>query len=309
MFAIMRIMASGPPGLAAAIPILVLLAAFAIVCLADLARASQVRYLPKWGWAVIICAVIPWGGLAYLIFGRAGRTLGLTGTSLTKPPEDALRPPRPSAGGQGETAGRRVSPVLIEVNGLTKRFGAVIAVDDLSFTVRPGQVTGFLGPNGAGKSTTMRVILGLDAPTSGSGPGRRPPRTSGSSGPLREVGSLLDANAVHGGRTARMHLSSLAQSNGIGRRRVDRGARADRARRGRRPTRRGLLARHEAAARHRRRAARRPAGADVRRAGQRPGPRGHPVDPRAVQVPGRRGPHRPRLQPPDERDGADRRTT
>ena len=212
-------MASGPPGLAAAIPILVLLAAFAIVCLADLARASQVRYLPKWGWAVIICAVIPWGGLAYLIFGRAGRTLGLTGTSLTKPPEDALRPPRPSAGGQGETAGRRVSPVLIEVNGLTKHFGAVIAVDNLSFTVRPGRVTGFLGPNGAGKTTTMRVILGLDAPTSGSAlvDGRPYQRLIR---PLHEVGSLLDANAVHGGRTAWVHLSSLAQSNGIGRRRV-----------------------------------------------------------------------------------------
>jgi len=108
---------------------------------------------------------------------------------------------------------------MIEVEGLTKCFGPVIAADNLSFTVRPGQVTGFLGPNGAGKTTTMRVILGLDAPTSGSAlVGGRPYQRIIQ--PLHEVGSLLDANAVHGGRTARVHLSSLAQSNGIGHRRV-----------------------------------------------------------------------------------------
>ncbi len=107
----------------------------------------------------------------------------------------------------------------IEVDGLTKRFGPVMAVDDLSFTVRPGQVTGFLGPNGAGKTTTMRIILGLAAPTAGRAlvGGRR---YDALIRPLREVGSLLDATALHGGRTARMHLVSVARSNGIGRPRI-----------------------------------------------------------------------------------------
>jgi ABC-2 type transport system ATP-binding protein len=109
---------------------------------------------------------------------------------------------------------------LIEVDRLSKRFGPVTAVDDLSFTVRPGRVTGFLGPNGAGKSTTMRVILGLDRPTAGRAlvGGRR---YDGLVRPLREVGSLLDASALHAGRTARDHLRSVAQSNGIGRPRVE----------------------------------------------------------------------------------------
>jgi len=108
---------------------------------------------------------------------------------------------------------------MIEVDGLTKRFGPVTAVDGLSFTVRPGHVTGFLGPNGAGKTTTMRVILGLDAPTSGRATvgGRR---YDGLIRPLREVGSLLDATALHGGRTAWTHLLSIAQSNGIASKRV-----------------------------------------------------------------------------------------
>jgi ABC-2 type transport system ATP-binding protein len=212
-------MASGLPGLAAAIPVLVLLVPFAIVCLVDLARASQVRYLPKWGWAVVICGSVPWGGLAYLVFGRARRTAGVTGTSVTSRPQDAAGMPRPTAGGQAGPTGRRISPVPIEVDGLTKRFGPVIAVDDLRFTVRPGQVTGFLGPNGAGKTTTMRIMLGLNAPTSGSALiGGRPYQRL--IRPMHEVGSLLDASAVHGGRTARVHLSSLARSNGIGRRRV-----------------------------------------------------------------------------------------
>ena len=108
---------------------------------------------------------------------------------------------------------------MIEVEGLTKRFGPVTAVDDLSFTVRPGHVTGFLGPNGAGKTTTMRIILGLAAPTSGRAlvGGRR---YDALIRPLREVGSLLDATALHGGRTAWMHLVSVARSNGIGRPRI-----------------------------------------------------------------------------------------
>jgi ABC-2 type transport system ATP-binding protein len=108
---------------------------------------------------------------------------------------------------------------MIEVDRLTKRFGSVTAVDDLSFAVRPGHVTGFLGPNGAGKTTTMKVILGLDAPTSGGAlvEGRR---YQGIIRPLHEVGSLLDATALHPGRSAWCHLLSIAQSNGIGRRRV-----------------------------------------------------------------------------------------
>ena len=108
---------------------------------------------------------------------------------------------------------------MIEVDRLSKRFGPVTAVDDLSFTVRPGRVTGFLGPNGAGKSTTMRVILGLDAATSGRAlvAGQR---YDALVRPLREVGSLLDATALHAGRSARAHLWSMARSNGISGRRV-----------------------------------------------------------------------------------------
>ncbi|HEX6522121.1 MAG TPA: ATP-binding cassette domain-containing protein [Streptosporangiaceae bacterium] len=108
---------------------------------------------------------------------------------------------------------------MIAVERLTKRFGRLTAVDDLSFMVRPGHVTGFLGPNGAGKTTTMRVILGLDAPSSGSAlvRGRR---YQGIVRPLREVGSLLDANAMHPGRTGWFHLLSIAHSNGIAKQRV-----------------------------------------------------------------------------------------
>jgi ABC-2 type transport system ATP-binding protein len=109
---------------------------------------------------------------------------------------------------------------MIEAQNLSKRYGARTAVDDLSFTVRPGTVTGFLGPNGAGKSTTMRMILGLDAPSGGTVTvnGRRHAEHRA---PLREVGALLDARAVHGGRPAREHLRALAATHGIGRRRVD----------------------------------------------------------------------------------------
>jgi ABC-2 type transport system ATP-binding protein len=108
---------------------------------------------------------------------------------------------------------------MIELDGLTKRFGPVTAVEDLSFTVRPGRVTGFLGPNGAGKTTTMRLILGLDVPTSGTAlvGGRRYRELIR---PLRQVGSLLDATAVHGARTAHDHLLAVAVSNGIRRSRV-----------------------------------------------------------------------------------------
>src|SRR6266699_1270736 len=109
---------------------------------------------------------------------------------------------------------------MIEAIGLSKRYGATLAVDDLSFTVPPGQVTGFLGPNGAGKSTTMRLILGLDAPTSGSVTVNGRPYTAYRR-PLLEVGALLEAKAFHGGRSAYNHLLCLALSNGIARARVD----------------------------------------------------------------------------------------
>jgi ABC-2 type transport system ATP-binding protein len=109
---------------------------------------------------------------------------------------------------------------MIQARNLTKHFGATVAVDDLSFDVKPGVVTGFLGPNGAGKTTTMRMILGLDHPNSGdvTVAGRR---YRDLPAPLREVGALLDAKAVHGGRRAYHHLLLLAQSNGIPARRVD----------------------------------------------------------------------------------------
>ncbi len=108
----------------------------------------------------------------------------------------------------------------VEARGLTKRYGATLAVDDLSFAVRPGLVTGFVGPNGAGKSTTLRLILGLDAPNAGSALVNGRPYADLDS-PLREVGALLDARATHPGRSARDHLRWLAASNGLSRTRVD----------------------------------------------------------------------------------------
>jgi ABC-2 type transport system ATP-binding protein len=110
---------------------------------------------------------------------------------------------------------------MIEVQHLTKRFGSVLAVDDLSFTVKQGLVTGFLGPNGAGKTTTMKVILGLEAPTGGDVLVNGHPYRE-LSAPFHEVGALLDAKAVHPGRKAYDHLMSLALSNHIPRQRVDR---------------------------------------------------------------------------------------
>ena len=108
----------------------------------------------------------------------------------------------------------------IEARGLTKRFGGTLAVDDLSFEVYPGHVTGFLGPNGAGKSTTLRMILGLDRPTAGTALVNGRPFTEHER-PLLEVGALLDPKAFHPGRSARSHLRTLALSNGIGGERVE----------------------------------------------------------------------------------------
>jgi ABC-2 type transport system ATP-binding protein len=110
--------------------------------------------------------------------------------------------------------------VVIQVRGLTKRYGDVVAVDDLTFDVRPGLITGFLGPNGAGKSTTMRMVLGLDRPTSGTATvgGRRMTTVAE---PLRHVGALLDPTAVHPGRSGRDHLRVAARTAGLPNRRVD----------------------------------------------------------------------------------------
>jgi ABC-2 type transport system ATP-binding protein len=108
---------------------------------------------------------------------------------------------------------------MIEAHQLTKRYGDKLAVDQLSFTVRPGVVTGFLGPNGAGKSTTMRMIMGLDAPSNGNVTvNGRPYRAL--AWPLHEVGALLEAKAIHPGRSARAHLQMLAEANHIARTRV-----------------------------------------------------------------------------------------
>jgi ABC-2 type transport system ATP-binding protein len=109
---------------------------------------------------------------------------------------------------------------VIEARGLTKKYGEKVAVDDMTFTVRPGAVTGFLGPNGAGKSTTMRMIVGLDAPSGGT------VTVNGKAyenhiAPLAQVGSLLEAKAVHTGRSAYNHLLALAQTNGIPKSRVN----------------------------------------------------------------------------------------
>ena len=108
---------------------------------------------------------------------------------------------------------------MIEIHELTKRYGSVTAVSGLTFTVRPGEVTGFLGPNGAGKSTTMRMIMGLDRPTAGTVlvNGKRP---GAHAAPLHELGGMLDARAVHPTRSAYHHLLALARTNGISRGRV-----------------------------------------------------------------------------------------
>src|SRR5215831_16643341 len=142
-------------------------------------------------------------------------TIGLSSSprrEIPTPGRLGALPTAPAAAGNVDS--------MIEINALTKRYGATTAVSDLTFTVRPGMVTGFLGPNGAGKSTTMRMILGLDEPTSGSVTvGGRPPRTHAA--PLRELGGMLDPRAVHPSRSAYHHLLALAQTSGIRRSRVD----------------------------------------------------------------------------------------
>ena len=109
---------------------------------------------------------------------------------------------------------------MIEARNLTKTYGEKVAVDDLTFTVQPGAVTGFLGPNGSGKSTTMRMVLGLDAPTSGSVTVNGRPYAQHAR-PMQVVGALLEARAVHTSRSAYQHLRALAATHGISRSRVD----------------------------------------------------------------------------------------
>ena len=195
---------------------------------------------------------------------------------------------------------------MIVSHHLTKRYGTTVAVDDLTFKVTPGVVTGFLGPNGSGKSTTMRMIMGLDLPDSGSATVNGVPYED-LRWPLREVGALLDAKAFHPGRSARDHLRWLAQTNDIPAARIDEvldlvGLTAVAGQAGRE-----VLPRHGAAPRHRRRAAGRPGRAALRRARQRARPRGHPLGPPPAARPGRTGPDGPRLEPPHHRDVADGR--
>jgi ABC-2 type transport system ATP-binding protein len=197
----------------------VLAVGFAVVCLLDVLRAERVRYLPKWAWAIICVVSIPLGGIVYLTVGRrsgSAQTVAPVRDPTWPQTDTSHAGPAPVAG----PAARPTTPgATIEINRLSKHFGSLVAVDDLSFEVRPGRVTGFLGPNGAGKTTTMRIVLGLETPTAG--------RTSVCGRPyhdfvrpLHEVGCLLDANAAHPGRSAWMHVLSVAQSNGIGRQRV-----------------------------------------------------------------------------------------
>ncbi len=196
----------------AAVPyaVTVIAVCFEAFCQFDLYRAKQVRYLPKWAWAVVCLISVPLGGIIYLSIAK----VRYHATDEARPPQ--VTPHRSDAGPATCCIG---SPRPIEVEGLTKRFGSLTALDDLSFTVEPGRVTGFLGPNGAGKSTTMRVILGLDAPSAGRAVvGNR--RYDQIVRPLHLVGSLLDANAMHPGRSGWQHLWSVARSNGIDKDRV-----------------------------------------------------------------------------------------
>ena len=194
----------------------------------------------------------------------------------------------------------------IEVSGLTKRFGPVLAVDDLSFTADEGRVVGFLGPNGAGKTTTLRMLLGLVNPTSGNATvlGAKYGQLDD---PVHTVGAVLDGGMLHPGRSGRNHLRALGRA-ARRRRQPRRGAaRARRAQgRGQAPRRR-LLARHAPAARPRVRAARRPEGARARRAGQRARPAGHPLAARLPAHARVRGPRDPGLQPRPRRGRPDRR--
>ena len=184
----------------------------------------------------------------------------------------------PARGTQNPRAidGASAESAAISVRGLTKRFGSVTAVDDLSFEVRPGAVTGFLGPNGAGKSTTLRMVLGLVAPTAGSATVLGMPYAS-LPAPARSVGAVLETQSFNPLRTGRNHLRVLASAAGIPLRRVDEVLEqvglAGAARRDAGKYSLGMRQRLALGGG----AARRPGGADPGRAGERPRPAGHPV--------------------------------
>src|SRR5215472_4340264 len=171
---------------------------------------------------LIIVAI---GAVVVLLLRAARRRRGrppADGSPQAQAPPTVPQPqPQPQAQPTvPRVSGPRPDGETISIRSLSKHYGAKVAVDELTFDVLPGRVTGFLGPNGAGKSTTMRVITGLDAPTAGTATvnGRR---YHDLSWPLREVGALLEARAIHPGRSAHAHLWMLAQTNDIPRRRVD----------------------------------------------------------------------------------------
>jgi ABC-2 type transport system ATP-binding protein len=205
---------------AALIPVVLVAVGFAIFCLVDVARAEEVRYLPRWAWAVISLISVPLGGIVYLIFGRRRQWPAdePASRSWARHPGSRARL-RSLSAARPRARGLQAGDHVIEVDRLCKRFGRLTAVDDLSFAVRPGRVTGFLGPNGAGKTTTLRIVLGLHAPTSGAA-SVAGWRYHDLTRPLYHVGALLDADGVHPDRTASSHLLAVAQSNGIGRHRV-----------------------------------------------------------------------------------------
>ena len=194
---------------------------------------------------------------------------------------------------------------MIEARELTKRYGDTTAVHSLSFTIAPGTVTGFLGPNGAGKSTTMRMIMGLDRPTSGTVTVNGKPYRQHRA-PLREVGALLEARAVHPGRSARSHLRSMAATHNIKASRVSEviemtglaGVATKRV---------GGFSLGMASAWASPPPSWATRDAHPRRAGQRARPRGRAVGPPARARPGRRRTNRLPLLAPDERDVPDRR--
>ena len=168
------------------------------------------------------------GAVVVLLLRAARRRRGRPPADRSPQPQPAPPTvPQPQPQPQAQTqptvprvSGPRPDGETISIRSLSKHYGAKVAVDELTFDVLPGRVTGFLGPNGAGKSTTMRVIMGLDAPTAGTATvnGRR---YCDLSWPLHEVGALLEARAIHPGRSAHAHLWMLAQTNDIPRRRVD----------------------------------------------------------------------------------------
>ncbi len=196
---------------------------------------------------------------------------------------------------------------MITVESLTRRYAGFTAVDNVSFTALPGRVTGFLGPNGAGKSTTMRVMVGLTVPTSGTAT-INGERFADLPNPGLEVGVLLDASAQHAGRTGREILTIAADTMGLPRTRVDEMLELVEPdpHRGQAPGAQ-LLPRHASTPRHRHRTPRRPPGADPRRTGQRARPCRDPVDARPADGLRQPGRHRPVVLAPAARDRGHRR--